>query len=263
MDNHTYADLRWQDAEPNLAATSNHTDWLSCFDAEGSRRRYAHEIYGSAAAEMLLDWRQLDVVYPQHLIGLNRTCWFNSKFVYRRGILGATFIDYPQRRLIPNGEMINRGGQRMSELHPPHISRWPWVEVMHSPSYGVGSMSTGNLWMYVARGSGLWFRPGRVLALSDVFDLAVYLNATSYYNARNPSSKAQLLLEATQRLNATFDSIAFSYHVDGGCCHRMVMHELVSLRAFSLDCPVSADMRRGWPPEDLRACNCSSGVRIC
>ena len=117
-------------------------------------------------------------------------------------------------------------------------------------------MGQHNLWMYIARGSGVWFNPGRVLALSDVWDLAVYLNATHRYNPRVVASKTMLIHYATQELAGTFDSISFLFHVDGGCCHRMVMRELVSLRNFSSRCPVSPEMRRGWAPHHLEPCGC-------
>ena len=120
--------------------------------------------------------------------------------------------------------------------------------------------------MYIARGSGLWFQAGRVLALSDVWDLAVYLNATSIYNPRSVGSKTGLMDLATQRWRGVVDSISFAFHVDGGCCQRMVMRELVSLHNFSSRCPVSPLMRRGWPPDNLRNCTCSKApthVGIC
>lgn len=174
--------------------------------------------------------------------------------------MGANFVDYPMRSHIANSEAINRGGPRINLTAPPPIRAWPWVEVMHSPHYGIGSQGHGNLWMYMARGTGLWFDPGRVLVLSDVWDLALFLNETSRYAPRLPSAKTALMQVATQQLRSTVDSIAFTFHVDGGCCHRMVMRELVSLHNFSGRCPVSLRMRRGWPPQ-LAPCSCHhSGI---
>ena len=118
------------------------------------------------------------------------------------------------------------------------------------------------MWMYIARGSGTWFNPGRVLALSDVWDLAVFLNATREYNPRLVASKTYLMALATERLRGVVDSISFAFHVDGGCCQRMVMRELVSLHNFSHDCPVSPLMRRGWPPH-LTRCNCTQKGAVC
>ena len=197
-------------------------------------------------------------MYPHLLFGLNASCFLESEHIYRRQIQGALFIDYPERKRTVNGGAINRGGMRIGEDGPPQPQTWPWVEIMHDPGYGVTSQGSHVLWMYLARGSGVWFHPGRVLALSDMWDLAAYLNETHNYNPRAVQSKTVLMLQATSRLAGKFDSIAFIFHVDGGCCHRMVMRELVSLHNFSRQCPVSQRfMRRGWPPHNLRYCNCS------
>ena len=182
--------------------------------------------------------------------------------VYRKHIIGSTFVDYPERTRIPNGALINRGGPRQGPTSQV-AKTWPWIEVLHAPRAGVTSMAHGNLWMYIARGSGLWFNPGRVLALSDTWDLAVYLNVTRTYNPRSTGSKTWLLGEATKQLAGLIDSIAFAFHVDGGCCQRMVMRELVSLHNFSSRCPVSEHMRRGWPPKHLIPCNCTRGAGVC
>ena len=114
--------------------------------------------------------------------------------------------------------------------------------------------------MYLARGSGVWFDPGRVLAVSDVYDLAVYLNATHSYNPRSVGSKTALMQLAKERLTGEFDSVSFLFHIDGGCCQRMVMRELVSLDSYKSRCPISSRMRRGWPPDRLVPCNCSKSL---
>jgi len=188
---------------------------------------------------------------------MNQTCLGRAAMVYRRSIVGATFVDYPERTNIPHGGLINLGGPRA----PARWRRWPWTEVLHSPGWGRG-MVDGQLWMYIARGSGLWFDPGLVLELSDTYDLAVFLNATKNYNPRSAGSKAGLMNLAIEQLAGHYDSIAFAYHVDGGCCHRMVMRELVSLHNFSRRCPVSSSLARGWPPHELWPCNCSR-IGVC
>ena len=250
-----HLDSRWADNQPTNTS-SNHTDWLRCFNTTASLAHYTRAIYGTDEPPADFEWSMLDVLYPHLLHGFNKTCFFDSDKVYRREIIGAFFVDYPERTRIPNGALINRGGHRLDPSRLPPMRTWPWIEVMHAPHYGISSQGHGNLWMYIARGSGLWFDPGRVLALSDVWDLALYLNMTHEYNPRLPSSKTYLMQLATQRLRGVFDSIAFAFHVDGGCCQRMVMRELVSLKNFSAHCPISPSMRRGWPP-DLKRCNCS------
>ena len=253
-------DHRWADFEPHQAS-SNNTAWVQCFNATASHARYAEAIYGSRFAP--LDWSRLDVIYPRLLLGLNKTCLLDSEHVYRREIMGSIFVDYPERTHVANGVLINRGGQRLDMSRPPPIRLWPWVEVMHGPHYGVSSQDAQGLWMYLARGTGVWFNPGRVLAVSDAWDLAVYLNRSTTYNPRIPGAKTALIAHAKERLAGTFDSISFLFHIDGGCCQRMVMRELVSLHNFSSHCPVSPRfMRRGHPPDHLRRCNCTSHLHL-
>ena len=284
-----------QDADPLLGhEPTNHSEWQHCFDAIGSRTAYASALYGTsaAAAEDAFRWTHVNVIYPSLIPHLNVTCFNAADMVYRRAVVGAIFVDYPERSKIMSGNKVNLGGPRA----PPKWRRWPWTEVLHSPSWGRG-MVDEQLWMYIARGSGLWFNPGRVLELSDTSDLAIFLNAS--YSARHTGSKAVLMqlgvcapsprdarlampasqthddaqwlffspltstLAAVKRLSHQFDSVAFAYHVDGGCCHRMVMRELISLHNFSKTCPVSPSMARGWPPHNLRPCNCTPRVGVC
>lgn len=115
--------------------------------------------------------------------------------------------------------------------------------------------------MYMARGSGLWYEAGRTLLCGDTQDLADMLNFTSY-RSRVGDTKPPLFEAARRRLAGSFDSISFDSHIDGACCFRMVMHEIVSIASGSLGrCPVSDRMRRGWPPNNLRACACNSTHR--
>ena len=250
-------DARWADLEPPRSR-SKQTSWTRCFNHTATVHHYTRAVYGTEESPANFDWARLDVVYFRLLKQLNMTCFLSdSQGVYRREILGSIFVDYPERTRIHNGAIINRGGLRLNLTLPTPIRRWPWVEVLHDAGYGVASQGVGNLWMYLARGSGLWFDPGRVLVLSDVWDLATFLNATNSYNPRVPTSKTLLMNIATVRLRGAVDSIAFTSHIDGGCCHRMVMSELVSLNNFTHRCPVSSGMRRGWPPH-LHECKCTS-----
>jgi len=123
-------------------------------------------------------------------------------------------------------------------------------------SRGYSASWTDQLWMYVTRGSGLWYYAGRTLLCSDTQDLANLLNA-SYCQHRVGNTKPPLFEPARRRLAGAYDSISFDSHIDGACCFRMVMHELFSLHLSSGRCPVSSRMRRGWPPT-LRQCNCTT-----
>jgi hypothetical protein len=182
--------LQDHDADPFLGnGPTNHSEWQHCFDAIGSRAAYATALYGTsaAAAEDAFRWTHVNVIYPFLIPNLNTTCLNAADMVYRRVVVGATFVDYPERSKIMHGNTVNGGGPRA----PPKWRRWPWTEVLHSPSWGRG-MVDEQLWMYVARGSGLWFNPGRVLELSDTWDLAIFLNYSGY-NGRSTGSKAALM----------------------------------------------------------------------
>lgn len=242
--------------------------WLNCFDSNSSRIPYAESVYGRGAGEWF-DWTSgLGLVHPKHMQGLNRSCWFSTKGIYRRyppiGQVGKdvlSWVDYRPRSDRDGTRHDNRGGPR----RPARVVDWSWTEVIHLPHLG-GAMSNANLWMYAVKGSGLWFNAGRVLDFSDTIDLAIYL----YGEGRNASSalssygaRMHLIHVATQRLSSQFDTISFSNHVDRGCCFAAVMHELISLKQFSLKCPVSADMRRGWPPDRLRPCTCRDDEPVC
>jgi hypothetical protein len=179
-----------QDADPLLGhEPTNHSEWQHCFDAIGSRTAYASALYGTsaAAAEDAFRWTHVNVIYPSLIPHLNVTCFNAADMVYRRAVVGAIFVDYPERSKIMSGNKVNLGGPRA----PPKWRRWPWTEVLHSPSWGRG-MVDEQLWMYIARGSGLWFNPGRVLELSDTWDLAIFLNYSGY-NGRSTGSKAALM----------------------------------------------------------------------
>ena len=176
--------------------------WTSCFNASAARSTYAAALYGSSAAAFEFDWQRVDVIYAGLISSLNKSCLHSPEVsratpVYRKSIVGApgvTFVNYTLRSNIANGGQVNLGGQRT----PGRIVRWPWTEVTHSPNGGDRFMASGNLWMYVARGSGLWFDPGRVLELSDTFDLAIYLNLTRHYHSRSTGSKSVLLQNGAQ-----------------------------------------------------------------
>ena len=207
---------------------TNHTGWQRCFNASGVRAAYATAIYGTSAAarEQGFNWSHVDVILPPLIPSLNRTCFDHAEQIYRRHIIGFTFVDYPDRANIPNGRVINRGGPRAAA----RVVQWPLTEVLHSPGYSHG-MVDEQLWMYVARGTGLWFDPGRVLELSDTFDLALYLNS-SYgqpytYNYRSTGSKSILMRNGAQAL-----------HVTKPCVHRLTQCRCCSvctqLRSCSL-----------------------------
>ena len=49
------------------------------------------------------------VIYPFLIPNLNTTCLNAADMVYRRVVVGATFVDYPERSKIMHGNTVNGG----------------------------------------------------------------------------------------------------------------------------------------------------------
>ena len=252
-------------ADSMIGTIGDHgTEWLGCFDSSASgRATYMRRLYGVdvRVEEHEADvWASLEVLLTYLLVDVNTSCLDSAAHALPMPRSNAYLVRWLERTQVANGRRANLGGSR----EPAKAAQWPWTEVLHVPQRGVE-----HLWMYVVRGSGLWFDPGRVLVLSDTFDLAIYLNETHHYNSKVWASKAALLRTATQRLGSEFDSISFRHHIDAGAYPLAAMHELVSLRPFSsTHCPVSSALRRGWPPNHLRSCDCAvdnqfGGPKVC
>ena len=262
----------------NNATASSSMTWLSCFDTSAAATAaYCAVIYGLTAsaariAGAAFNWSNVAVIFPQFLrraaaAKLTQSesvtkCLLRSESVYKTEMMHAIWVNYRSHAStghVPYDHFINRGGSRK----PCEPANWGWIEVMHQPSLSISrwyqSSWSDQLWMYVANGSGLWYNAGRTLLCSDSIDLASYLNYTQY-RRRTGDTKPPLFEEARRRLVRSFDSISFDSHIDGSCCHRMVMHEVFSLKRTNLKCPVSDRMRRGVPPNLLRACDCTQGL---
>ena len=258
--------------------------WLSCFDrSAAASEAYVKAVYGEPGVKTL-DWSTLTVVFPWYLSRPDNStsketvdqCLLRSEQVYKKRLINALWVNYTSHRAtghVPTTAFINRGGFPNSTRKPCQQAVWGWVEIMHQPSVSVARWYqvswTDQLWMYVVRGSGLWYYAGRTLLCKDTVDLAAFLNYSSY-KRRVGDTKPPLFEEARRRLAGSFDTISFDSHIDGACCHRMVMHEIFSISSTTKGrCPVSSTMRRGWPPK-LRACDCMglrgtvpSGPRQC
>ena len=237
-------------------------DWLRCFDAPASRVRYAETVYGPGAGAWFHWTHGLELVYHERLVAWNHSCWYHDAAgVYRRfppikamSSEPLSWVDFrPRSLLMPKRRLDNRGGDRV----PARAADWSWVEVIHQPGLG-GAMALDHLWMYMAKGSGLWFHAGRVLECSDFIDLAMYLGLGGQNLSLSYPARRHVINEAVTRLSSQFDTISFGMHIDRYCCTAAVMHELVSLKSFSLGCPVSEDLRRGWPPDRLQHCRCNT-----
>ena len=103
--------------------------------------------------------------------------------------------------------------------------------------------------LYVARGSGLWYDPGRSMVMSDVVDLARHFNyslwdkvALAYdteFTGPRIDKPSLMKLAATALWKQGFDTLRFTHHVDAErqdwryktkCTHAFFKDELFSLR---------------------------------
>ena len=138
------------------------------------------------------DWDNVDVIWLRHLPpSLAGVCtWLRAP-----RFEGDVFLPsgHPNCGLRPAGllwvyrfegvchdERFHSEPERGGARAPVRIEERQWVEVTHTfPSYQhLWSAERSGLWMYVARGSGLWHHAGRTLVVSDVIDLARFLNVS-------------------------------------------------------------------------------------
>ena len=260
---------------------AHNQSWLSCFDlSPASTSAYVQAVYGDTGD---FNWSAANVIWPWYLRQRNDSsnetaerCVIRQASVYKKKLIHAMWPDYRTHETtghVPTKAHINRGGLSVNGTRRrcrPTV--WGWIEVMHQPSVSVSrwyqASWANQLWVYKARGSGLWYNAGRTLLCSDTIDLAEYLNYSGYKRMVG-DTKPPMFEMARHRLAGSFDSISFENHIDGACCHRMVMHEIFSIHNHSGGCPVSSRMRRGRPPR-LRPCDCTglagtvpSGPRGC
>ena len=281
------------------AATSASTDARQCLWRQSPERTRAYllGVYGETPGFDLLvatwSWQWADVVWLDKLD--NDTLRCIQRFRRADGTWAAhaasgfflppigSKMEYPviwqfreDRRC--EGAQVEFGGQRAALT----ASNASWVEVFH---YYFVARESRQVWLYAARGSGVWFKAGRMASFSDTADLARHLG----WNVESARlHKEALMEEAAARLGSEFDTIAFTHHVDAGfarlkeCSAPSVgwssmygyMHELVvispqaRMAAFrsahgSRRCPILPGMRSGWggaqdsADAQLRPCTCS------
>ena len=281
------------------ATTSASTDARQCLWLQSPERTRAYllGVYGEIPGFDLLvaswSWQQADVVWLDQLD--NGTLRCIQRFRRADGTWAAhaasgfflppigSKMEYPviwqfreERRC--EGARVEFGGQRAA-LTARNAS---WIEVFH---YFVASESR-QVWLYAARGSGVWFRAGRMACFSDTADLARHIG----WNVESARlHKGALMEEAAARLGSEFDTIAFTHHVDAGyarvkeCSAPSLgwssiygyLHELVAISPHaqraalrsahgSRRCPILPEMRAGWAgaqglaDAQLRPCTCDS-----
>ena len=113
-------------------------DWIRCFDAPASRVQYAETVYGPGAGTWFHWTGGLELVYHEHLVDWNHSCWYHDAAgVYRRfppikamSSEPLSWVDFrPRSLLMPKRRLDNRGGDRV----PARAANWSWVEVIHQP----------------------------------------------------------------------------------------------------------------------------------
>jgi len=273
----------WRTRLGNVSASSNQFR-LECLLKQPARstRRYLNAVYGHNLPDHSVrdwDWRHVDVIWLSALDVLVRTCLMESVTPGRWAAHEAqgfflppigSKMEYPviwqyRAEMGCAQEEANWGGAR---LRPYAINR-SWVEVFHYYGYGKG-LDTPHLWLYQARGSGVYYRPGRTLVFSDHADLVTYLERV-HQERVSVNSKDRLISTASRLLSREYDTIAFSHHVDSGYAFRTHcvepaagwdpvyyhLYELVAIAprtAKPKDCPPEPSMRGGWNAS--RECEC-------
>ena len=156
-----------------------------------------------------------------------------------------------------------------------------WVEVTHT--FSGYFMERSGLWMYVARGSGLWYNASTTLVVSDAVDLARSLNLSlidpvlhvaDTLPGRKGVSKLRLI-EHVKRLlpSRGVNTVQFKSHVDleasvfrrlhPRCSFAFFKDELLSLRVgVRLSCPPTPETQWAWGwKASRRGCKCKPTSR--
>jgi hypothetical protein len=279
---------------------------------------YLHNVYGPPrddaarrARSAAWRWDDVDVVWLRHL---PRSLSGRCTWVRAPRFSGDVFLPsgHPNCGLRPagllwiyrfesvcNDERLQSKPERGGARVPVHVEERQWVEVTHAfPSYQhLWNSERSGLWMYEARGSGLWHHAGRTLVASDVIDLARFLNvsfvdygpyfrmnvSTAALMPRSPPGFPQVpksvlfarTQKVVQRASLGVASVLMTHHLDlhraeGSlvgvlpCCPMQgyFKRELMSLRTqgyVRLQCPPTPTSQpQTLPPQTLPPASTSS-----
>ena len=242
---------------------------------------YIRQIYGDCgenptglrAASSGWRWDSVGIVWSDALpaelrsrcdgagVALNVSLWAGGPGSSPRDALWANEV--PVHNETPN---FNVGALPAADVRGGH-----WVEVTHTFLPGRKQEAMG-VWMYQARGSGLWYWTGRRLTVSDTADLAVVLGPIGNHTLsdlrvqqqtkgskafKDPFLAAVLgNLVAQGYAGGPVDTIEIVRHVNVGW--PTYRHELLSLgpTAGESACPPSDAMRSGLQHD--RRCECAN-----
>lgn len=224
---------------------------------------YLRRVYGSVTEAERLAWRweMADVIWLDALPVSTRECiltprtpgvWtvHTAQGFYLPPI--GSKMEHPvvwqyREELGCAGDRVEYGGQRTG----PRFHAGRWMEVFHyfRPSYSDG-YEASNLWLYQARGSGVWYWTGNTIVFDDTIDLLLYMrqrehpsmgqsmnNSSAMETRKNPPdsnkllrskvslNKASLFRRATKLLRSEFDTIILEKHVDAGFQHSKACEE--------------------------------------
>lgn len=174
-----------------------------------------------------------------------------------------------------SGDRPELGGVRA----PPMERDAGWLEVSHT--FSGYFMERSGLWMYVARGSGLWYNASSTMVVPDAVDLARALNLSlvdpvlhgvaDMLPGRKAVSKARLI-EHVKRLlpSRGVSTVQFKSHVDleasafrrlrPKCSFAFFKDELLFLRVgIRLSCPPTPETQWAWGwKASRRGCKCKA-----
>lgn len=244
---------------------------------------YVRSVYGpgmSRRGAITWNWSTVELVHLQHLPErIRRECsWqivpHKQGDIFRKVGVAALYSppsslwQYQHVRLC-TGDIASEGGKRGWT----QIAEGSWREVTHA--YIKHPLEFKAVFMYAARGSGLWYHTGKTLVLSDHFDVARYvgmeksyfrLNRTHGRGRGGPEGVLGASLSLLRRRG--FDTVILKNHVDWGqsdmeatgrCQRSYYVTEIINIREkapIAKACPPHPQNRYAGGWNASRPCRC-------
>ena len=246
-------------------------------------RKYIRLVYGRGAgwqAAPSWNWSHIDYIHFNYLPGaLRRLCSWKLDRPERQGDVfhktdfGGLFsppesLWHYRHEKLCTGDEASKGGAR----GPPRVLDGTWREVSHV--YVKHSLERKAVYMYAARGSGLWYYTGKTIIVSDHYDLALHVNMKAVYERLDaqagrgrggPEGVSVACFDILRRQG--FHTVIFDKHVDwasadmtesGKCVHSFYVTEIINIRQSPVvrSCPPEPVQfyARGWNGSE--SCHC-------
>lgn len=283
--------------ERSTARTTPPPDLRDCLSrmSEAQTSSYLVSVYGSVAPTVAeWTWRDADVIWLDKLDPSTLSCLLDGRAPGTPGVwtahqargfylppIGAkmempVIWQFHEHRSCA-GEKFEYGGNRAA---PTEEDDAGWAEVFHYNRPLNDRFESAHVWLYRARGTGVFYRMGRTITFHDTIDLSHYLSSKfNVLSSVKGFGKAALVDVAVKLLRDRFDTLAFSHHVDLGFAGRATcepprvgwdanyyyLSEIVVLREPSSDarfrrrssCP-PIPLYGGWPSTTTGASHTSS-----